>query len=159
MQHELEHGARPGRMQALADRKLRDEQPDGEEGARPGCCRKQRGEALDRQGQLDAEGDQQHGERDWPDQRTAHDADERLCHGAAQRVRQQQVDRILSRLDERERQIIVSRFGLDHSREPLTLKEVGSEMGVTKERIRQLESRALDKARMAAEEDHVEVPD
>jgi len=77
----------------------------------------------------------------------------------AQRVRQQQVERILSRLDERERQIIVSRFGLDHSREPLTLKEVGSEMGVTKERIRQLESRALDKARLAAEEDHVEVPD
>jgi len=78
---------------------------------------------------------------------------------SAQRQRLQQIERILSRLDERERQIIVSRFGLDHSREPLTLKEVGSEMGVTKERIRQLESRALDKARLAAEEDHVEVPD
>ena len=78
---------------------------------------------------------------------------------SAQRTREQQVERILSRLDERERQIIVSRFGLDHSREPLTLKEVGHEMGVTKERIRQLEARALDKARMAAEEDHVEVPD
>jgi len=82
-----------------------------------------------------------------------------LGQESAQRLRQKQVDRILSRLDERERQIIVSRFGLDHSREPLTLKEVGHEMGVTKERIRQLEARALDKARMAAEEDHVEVPD
>jgi len=82
-----------------------------------------------------------------------------LGQESAQRLREKQVESILSRLDERERQIIISRFGLDHQREPLTLKEVGSEMGVTKERIRQLEARALDKARMAAEEEKIELPD
>ena len=34
----------------------------------------------------------------------------------------------------------VGRFGLDHRQEPQTLKEVGAELGVTKERIRQLEA-------------------
>jgi RNA polymerase primary sigma factor/RNA polymerase sigma factor len=76
----------------------------------------------------------------------------------AQQQRETQIGRILERLDEREQKIIISRFGLDHSHEPQTLKEVGVEMGVTKERIRQIEARALNKLRVAAEEEKIEVP-
>jgi RNA polymerase primary sigma factor/RNA polymerase sigma factor len=40
----------------------------------------------------------------------------------------------------------------------LTLKEVGVEMGVTKERIRQIEARALEKLRIAAQEEKIDIP-
>lgn len=71
---------------------------------------------------------------------------------SSQRRRQREVGRILNRLDEREQKIISARFGLTKGSEPLTLKEVGQEMGVTKERIRQLEARAMNKLRAAAHE-------
>ncbi len=78
---------------------------------------------------------------------------------SAQQLREAEVSKILSSLDEREQKIIISRFGLDHSQEPRTLKEVGADMGVTKERVRQIEARALNKLRLAASEEHIESPD
>ena len=51
-------------------------------------------------------------------------------------------------LDENERAIIRLRFGLDDD-EPRTLEEIGSSFGVTRERVRQIESRALGKLREA----------
>lgn len=76
---------------------------------------------------------------------------------SSQRQRKREVGKILNRLDEREQKIISARFGLAKGTEPLTLKEVGEEMGVTKERIRQLEARALGKLRELAEEARIEL--
>ena len=54
---------------------------------------------------------------------------------------------------------LISRFGLDHSIEPQTLKEVGLQLGVTKERVRQIEARAISKLRVAAQHENIDVPD
>ena len=77
---------------------------------------------------------------------------------SAQWQREAQVRKILERLDEREQQIVVSRFGLEHDHEPRTLEEIGAKLGVSKERVRQIQARAMNKLRIAAEEDNIEVP-
>ena len=61
-------------------------------------------------------------------------------------------------LDERERSILLHRYGLQQGSEPLTLEEVGTRFGVTKERIRQIEARALQKLRKIAEEEKLDIP-
>jgi RNA polymerase sigma factor (sigma-70 family) len=68
------------------------------------------------------------------------------------------IAKILGRLEDRERAIIMARFGLDESGEPHTLEEVGEGLGVTKERVRQLEVRAMGKLRQYAAEEHIELP-
>jgi len=65
---------------------------------------------------------------------------------------------ILGQLDPRERDIVMFRYGLGEVDEPLTLEQVGQRFGVTKERIRQLESRALRKLRKIAEEEKLDIP-
>jgi RNA polymerase primary sigma factor/RNA polymerase sigma factor len=89
---------------------------------------------------------------------TVDDRSDQLEQEAAQTQREAQVKRILERLDDREQKIIIRRFGLRRGQEPLTLKQVGAELGVTKERIRQIEARALSKLRKAAEEEKIEFP-
>ncbi|MCD7907474.1 MAG: RNA polymerase sigma factor RpoD [Clostridium sp.] len=56
------------------------------------------------------------------------------------------IDALLGDLKERERQVIVLRFGLEDGH-PHTLEEVGKEFNVTRERIRQIEAKALRKLR------------
>ena len=65
---------------------------------------------------------------------------------AAQSLLREQLSEVLGTLTEREQQVLRLRFGLDDGR-ARTLEEVGSQFGVTRERIRQIEAKALRKLR------------
>ncbi len=74
-------------------------------------------------------------------------ADERNKGAETQLIEADDLDRIfdfLSSLEDREATVIRMRFGLD-SYNPMTLREVGENLGLTRERVRQLESHALQK--------------
>jgi RNA polymerase sigma factor (sigma-70 family) len=62
------------------------------------------------------------------------------------------VNRLLDYLDPRERQIIRLRAGLEDGSAGMTLEKIGERMGITKERVRQLNVRAMKKLRSLAEE-------
>jgi len=76
-----------------------------------------------------------------PDEKALAPAD-----AASHQMLREQVDDVLDSLTERERRVLELRFGLDTGRSR-TLEEVGKEFGVTRERIRQIEAKALRKLR------------
>ena len=65
---------------------------------------------------------------------------------ASRKMLKEQMDDVLGTLSDRERQVLAMRFGLDDGR-TRTLEEVGKAFGVTRERIRQIEAKALRKLR------------
>jgi RNA polymerase primary sigma factor len=67
---------------------------------------------------------------------------------ASRQMLKEQVDDILNKLTPRERDILTMRYGLKDDR-PRTLEEVAKEFGITRERIRQIETRILRKLRYA----------
>lgn len=66
-----------------------------------------------------------------------------------QLVQKEEVSELLGSLTERERQVISMRYGLEDGRTH-TLEEIGSELDVTRERVRQIEARAMEKLRKIA---------
>ena len=75
----------------------------------------------------------------------------------AQKRKQEAVKGMLGRLDDRERRIIISRYGINGASEQ-TLEQLGRELGITKERVRQIESRAQEKLRRIASEEKLDLP-
>ena len=87
-------------------------------------------------------------------------ADNRTDEHEYENAQKKMVDAVkgmLGRLDDRERRIIVSRYGINGVGEQ-TLEQLGKELGITKERVRQIESRAQDKLRRIAGEQKLDLP-
>jgi RNA polymerase primary sigma factor len=68
----------------------------------------------------------------------------------SQGMREQDLEEALRSLQWRERRVLELRYGLS-SGEPMTLEAIGSEVGVTRERVRQIESRTLSKLKNSRE--------
>jgi RNA polymerase primary sigma factor len=69
-----------------------------------------------------------------------------------------EIERLMSSLTDREKEVLRLRYGLGQDRE-LTLEEIGRRLSVTRERVRQIESRALQKARLARRREALALPE
>jgi len=76
---------------------------------------------------------------------------------ASQEQKVRQVNRLLEYLDPRERQIIRMRAGLDNNSEGMTLEEIGQTLGITKERVRQLNVRIMNKLKSIVNQQKVDL--
>jgi len=85
-------------------------------------------------------------ERSFTIQDTLGDPDQKPVDMAQYRMLQDDVGRLICTLNAREQAVIRMRFGLDDG-SPKTLEEIGKKFSVTRERIRQIEARALHKLR------------
>ena len=95
---------------------------------------------------------QRYGES-WIDEADAGEDGDESDH----RRNQEAVQGMLGRLNDRERQILVSRYGIGGASEQ-TLEQLGRVLGITKERVRQIESRAQEKLRKFALEQKIDHP-
>ena len=78
------------------------------------------------------------------------DADEAPLEQVSSTMRQRDLEAALRSLQWRERRVLALRYGLS-SEEPMTLEAIGSEVGVTRERVRQIESKTLSKLKNSRE--------
>ena len=83
----------------------------------------------------------------FADQDGAHPGETILREDETETIR-----KLLEAIDEREATVLRLRFGLD-GRPPLTLKEIGEEIGLTRERVRQIEYNALDRLNAQLQDD------
>ncbi len=73
--------------------------------------------------------------------------DSRIAQRTDRLLERDQVKQLLSRLSDRERDVLAAHFGLGASREEATYAQVGERLGLSKERVRQIEQTALAKLR------------
>lgn len=66
------------------------------------------------------------------------------------------IKKMLNNLSEKERNVLIMRYGLDDNGEKKTLEEIGSYYGVSRERIRQIENRAMSKLKKLCKNNHLD---